>query len=81
MLSLQLFVIPWTVAYQAPLSLEILQARMLEWLAMPSSREFSQPRDQTQVSRIAGRFFTSRATREAQRALESTLNLWLLVLS
>ena len=81
MLSVQLFVTPWTVAYQAPLSMEILQARMLEWLAMPSSREFSQPRDQTQVSRIAGRFFTSGATREAQRALESTLNLWLLVLS
>jgi len=39
--------------------MEMLQARMLEWLAMPSSREFSQPRDQTQVSRIAGRFFTS----------------------
>jgi len=36
----------------------ILQARMLEWAAMPSSRGSSQPRDQTQVSRIAGRFFT-----------------------
>ena len=32
---------------------------------MPSSRESSQPRDQTQVSRIAGRFFTIWATREA----------------
>ena len=37
----------------------ILQARILEWLAFPFSRESSQPRDQTQVSRIAGRFFTS----------------------
>ena len=44
----------------------ILQARILEWLAFPFSRESSQPRDQTQVSRIAGRFFTSWATREAQ---------------
>ena len=54
----QLFVTPWTVALQAPLSMGILQARILEWVAMPSSRESSQPRDQTQVSRIAGGFFT-----------------------
>ena len=33
-------------------------ARILEWVAMPSSRGSSQPRDQTQVSRIAGGFFT-----------------------
>ena len=37
----------------------ILQARILEWVAIPFSRESSQPRDQTQVSCIAGRFFTS----------------------
>ena len=43
----------------------ILQARILEWVAFPFSRGSSQPRDQTQVSRIAGRFFTSSATREA----------------
>jgi len=36
----------------------ILQARMLEWVAMPSSRGSSQPRDRTLVSCIAGRFFT-----------------------
>ena len=35
----------------------ILQARILEWVAIPSSRGSSQPRDQTQVSCIAGRFF------------------------
>ena len=35
----------------------ILQARLLEWVPMPSSRESSPPRDQTQVSLIAGRFF------------------------
>ena len=57
---------PWTVAFQAPLSMGILQARILEWVAMPSSRRSSQPRDRTQVSCIAGRFFTSWATREAQ---------------
>ena len=37
----------------------ILQARLLEWVAVPFSRESSQPWDQTQASRIAGRFFTS----------------------
>ena len=37
----------------------ILQARTLEWLAFPFSRRSSQPRDRTQVSSIAGRFFTS----------------------
>ena len=42
----------------------ILQTRTREWVAMPSSRGSSQPRDQTQVSRIAGRFFTIWATRE-----------------
>ena len=36
----------------------ILQARILEWVAMPSSRGSSQPRDWIQVSHIAGRFFT-----------------------
>ena len=41
----------------------ILQARILEWAAMPSSRGSSQPRDQTQVSLIAGGFFTIWATR------------------
>ena len=35
----------------------ILQARILEWVAFHFSRGSSQPRDQTQVSRIAGRFF------------------------
>ena len=44
----------------------ILQARILEWVAFPFSRGYSQARDQTQVSHIAGGFFTSWATREAQ---------------
>ena len=37
----------------------ILQARILEWVAFPFSRGTFQPRDQTQVSCIAGRFFTN----------------------
>ena len=55
----RLFATPWTVALQAPLSVGILQIRILEWVAMPSSRASSQPRNQTGVSGIAGRFFTS----------------------
>ena len=43
----------------------ILQARTLEWVAFPFSRGSSQPRDRTQVSHIAGGFFTSLATRQA----------------
>ena len=35
----------------------ILQARILEWAASPFSRGSSQPRDRTQASHIAGRFF------------------------
>ena len=37
----------------------ILQARIVEWVALPFSRGSSQPSDRIQVSRIAGRFFTS----------------------
>ena len=43
----------------------ILQARILEWVAIFFSRGPSQPRDQTQISHVAGGFFTSWATREA----------------
>ena len=42
----------------------IFQARILEWVAISSSRRSSQPRDWTQVSRIVGRRFTVWATRE-----------------
>ena len=43
----------------------ILQARILEWAAIPFSKGYLWPRDQTQVSHIAGRFFTICVTREA----------------
>ena len=42
-----------TVAGQAPLSVGILQARILEWVVMPSSRGYSRPRDWTRVSYIS----------------------------
>ena len=50
-----------------------LQARILQWAAFPFSRGSSQPRDQTQVSHIAGGFFTSWATREVQTSTEVLL--------
>ena len=43
----------WTVALQAPLPVGILQARMPEWVAMPSSRGAPQPRDQNSASFIS----------------------------
>ena len=51
----------------------ILQARILEWAAIPFSWGSSQLRDQTQVSHIAGGFFIW-ATREAHFSLMETLN-------
>ena len=43
----------------------ILQVRILEWVAFPFFRRSSQPRDRTQVSRLASGFFTSCTIREA----------------
>ena len=51
---------------QAPLSMGLLQARILEWVAMSSSRGSSQLRDWIQACHIAGGFFTIWASREAQ---------------
>ena len=52
----------------------ILWAIILEWVAVPFSRGSSQPRDLTQVSSIAGGFFTSWATREALQGQYLWLN-------
>ena len=59
------FVTPWTIAPPGSSVHGILQARLLEWVAIPSSRESSQPRNWTLVSHIAGRLFTVWDTREA----------------
>ena len=56
--SCQLSVTPWTVAHQAPLSMAILQARILKWFAMPFSRGSSLPRDPA----LAGGFFPTSTT-------------------
>ena len=49
----QLFVTLWTVAHQAPLIMEICQARILEWVATSFSGGPSQPRDQTHISYVS----------------------------
>ena len=57
----------------------ILQARILEWVVILFSRGSSWSRDRTQVSGTIGRFFTVRATREAQLSTNSSSNqiLWM----
>ena len=60
-----LFETPWTVACQAPLSLEFSrQEYWLEWVAIPFSRGSSWPRDR-RISCIADGFFTVWATKDA----------------
>ena len=57
---------PWTFVYSLPcISVHGDSLGILEWVAMPSSRVSSQPRDWTQVFCMAGKFFTVWATREA----------------
>ena len=62
----------WTVhgLYMDCIVHGILQARILEWVAIPLSRGSSQPRDHTQVSCLAGGFFASWATKNTQKAGE-----------
>ena len=52
----------------------ILQARILKWVAFPFSRGFSPPRDQTQVSHIEGKLFTSWVTRQAKNTAVGSLS-------
>ena len=54
------------IARQAPLSMGILQARVLEWVAMPVSRGSSGPRAGTWVCCIGRRFFTTSTTWEVR---------------
>ena len=71
-----LFVTLMTVALQAPLSMRILQARILEWVAMPTS-DLPDPgiEPESLISpALAGGFLTTSATWEAHRLK----NVWLL---
>ena len=68
-----LFETPWTIAYS---SLDgILQARVLDWVAISFSRGSSWPRDWTRVSRIPGRRFNLWATREALNQIPNDYTL------
>ena len=53
----------------------ILQARILEWVAISFSRGSSQSRDRTQVSRIAGRRFNLCTTKEALKYKNPSTNI------
>ena len=59
-----LFATPWTVSYQVPPPIGFSRQEY-EWVAIPFSRGSSQSRDWTQVSCIAGSFFTIWTTRES----------------
>ena len=61
----RLLVTPWALVHQAPLSVGILQARILEWMAMPSSMGSCRPKDLTHIPMSpawAGKSFTTFAT-------------------
>ena len=62
------------ITCQAPLSMGILQARILEWVVTAPRGSFW-PRDWTWISCIAGRFFTNWATREATFLVPVTYSL------
>ena len=61
----QLFATPWTVAHQAPPSMEFSRQEYWSGLPCPPPGNHPQPRDQTQVCRTAAGFFTVWAIREA----------------
>ena len=58
---------------------EILQARILEWVAYSFSSGSSQPRNQIRVSCIAGRFFINWAIREAQMKQTHYQYVWMIL--
>ena len=67
-----LYATPWTPPPGSSVN-SILQAGILEWVALPFSRASSWPRDWAWVPHIAGRFFTICATREVQNIFKSNL--------
>ena len=67
-----LFAAPWTIARQVPLSMGVLQAKILEQVAISLSRASSRPRNRTHISSIAGRFYTIGGTREAPTCFQIT---------
>ena len=66
--SVWLFATLWTVACQDSSVREIVQVRILQWIAIPFSRTASSPRDSAWVSCIASEFFTIWASKEADQS-------------
>ena len=58
----QLFATLWTVACQSPLSIGILQARILEWVAISFSRDLPDTGIQPASPALAGGFFSTDET-------------------
>ena len=73
--SIRLFATPWSIAYQAPLSMGFPRQEYLAWVAMPSSRESSWPRDRTRISCIGRQILYHWATQEALWLREKVLRL------
>ena len=61
---------PWDCSPPGSSAQGIFQARILEWIAISSSRGSSPPRDRTRISYIAGEFFTIEPSTKS-------LNLWI----
>ena len=55
----------------------ILQARILEWVAMSSSKGSSQPRDQTSVSYLASGYFTAKPPGKTSRSSQALYKIWI----
>ena len=70
---------PYRFLMRCGFSMGILQARILEWVAMPSSKGSSQPRNWTQVFSIAGKFFTIWSPRETPREMWRNKNPYTLL--
>ena len=68
----QFFVTLWTVAHQISLSMGFSRQEYWSGLPFPSPGGSPQPRDWTQISHIAGRFFTIWVNREALRVVLKT---------
>ena len=63
---------PVDCSRQAPLSMGVLQAKILEQVAISLSRASSRPGNRTHISSIAGRFYTIGGTREAPTCFQIT---------
>ena len=72
----RLFATPWTVARQAPLSMEFSRQEYWSGLLLPSPGESSWPKCRTWVSCVAGRFLTVWATRKLYALKIHILKFW-----